>query len=100
MGTCPGSYSDVGQNMTCSPAGLDCAYTQGQCNCTFTLPVGGGPFWKCFTPANCPEPRPRIGSACSQSSTNGPCDYGACQGGIELQCTGGYWKEVLVPCPG
>jgi hypothetical protein len=87
--------------MACSPAGLDCAYPQGQCNCTYTLPVGGNmPVWTCFTPTNCPEPRPRIGSACSSSGTTAPCDYGACSGGIELQCSGGYWKEVLVPCPG
>jgi hypothetical protein len=99
-GTCPASYSAVAQNQACMPEGLDCAYSEGQCNCTYTLPVGGGPYWKCFTPAGgCPDPRPRIGSACSAPSTLS-CDYGACAGGIELQCADGYWKEEAVPCPG
>jgi len=99
-GTCPPTYADVSQNASCMPNGLDCAYTQGQCNCSFTLPVGGGPLWKCFTPAQgCPDPRPRLGSACTQPSTPA-CDYGACEGGIEEACSGGYWTEVAVPCPG
>jgi hypothetical protein len=87
----------VGQ--ACSPAGLDCAYAEGQCNCTGTVPVAGPkPEWQCSTPADgCPEPRPRIGDACSQPGL--ACDYGACSGGIGLQCTDGYWQREIVPCP-
>jgi len=89
--------------MSCSPAGLDCAYSQGQCNCTYTSPVIfldgglGGPVWKCYTPTGCPEPRPRIGDACTGTQT---CDYGACYGGVAVQCSGSYWKQAFVPCPG
>jgi hypothetical protein len=45
----------------------------------------------------CPEPRPRIGDVCSEPALT--CDYGACTGGIELQCEDGYWQREEVPCP-
>ncbi|MCL2448147.1 MAG: tail fiber domain-containing protein [Polyangiaceae bacterium] len=46
--------------------------------------------WQCFAPANCPEPRPLIGSPCSQADQ--VCDYGADAGGVALTCTNGYWQ--------
>ena len=63
-GTCPATYADVPQGKQCTPQGLDCSYTEGQCNCSSTLPASGPyPVWQCSTPAaGCPEPRPRIGS--------------------------------------
>jgi hypothetical protein len=99
-GTCPASYSDVPQGQTCSPEGLDCAYSQGQCNCSRTFPVGGPtPVWQCTTPmAGCPEPRAPLGSPCSQEGLS--CNYGGCSGGVAEQCTGGYWRRELLPCPG
>jgi hypothetical protein len=96
-GTCPATYSDVPQNMSCTPNGLDCAYSQGQCNCTMSLPIVGGATWKCFDPNGCPEPRPDLGTPCTGSQS---CDYGACNGGIEVECADGYWKQEEVPCPG
>jgi hypothetical protein len=98
-GTCPASYSAVPQGKSCTPAGLDCSYPEGQCNCAETLPVStGGPVWQCATPApGCPSPRPDIGSACTQTGLE--CDYGACTGGVMLQCKDGYWQEVVTPCP-
>jgi hypothetical protein len=45
----------------------------------------------------CPEPRPRIGAACTQSGLE--CDYGACFGGVALDCQGGYWQQAQVACP-
>jgi hypothetical protein len=84
---------------TCTPDGLDCAYPEGQCNCALTLPAGGAtPVWQCVTPAaSCPEPRPRIGSACTQDGLQ--CDYGACIGGVAVECKDGYWQEAPVACP-
>ena len=97
-GTCPSSYSGVSQGAMCSPSGLDCGYSQGQCNCTVTAPVSLGTEWRCFTPATgCPAFRPDLGTACSTPSTLA-CNYGACQGGLEEECTDGYWKSVAVPC--
>jgi hypothetical protein len=99
-GTCPASYSAVPQRKSCTPAGLDCAYPEGQCNCADTLPVStGGPVWQCTMPSSgCPEPRPDIGSPCSQPGQS--CDYGACAGGAAVECNEGRWQEMLVPCPG
>jgi len=44
----------------------------------------------------CPEPRPDIGTACSQPNLS--CSYGACKGGIALQCTGGLWQQEATAC--
>lgn len=99
-GTCPASYADVPQGQTCMPSGLDCSYPQGQCNCSFTSPSGTGtmPTWHCFTPQGCPEPRPRLGDACTQEGLS--CDYGACTGGISETCAGGFWTWTMTACPG
>jgi hypothetical protein len=97
-GQCPATYDDVPKNMDCSPQGLDCWYPEGQCNCAMTLPVSAIPRWQCATPAiGCPEPRARIGSACSQEGLS--CNYGGCTGGVEESCKNGYWQRVLVLCP-
>jgi len=96
---CPATFADVPQGMTCSPAGIDCAYPEGQCDCADTLPVATlHPRWLCVMPApGCPEPRPSIGSACTQPGLS--CNYAACSGGVALQCSAGYWKRLFVPCP-
>jgi hypothetical protein len=98
-GTCPATYADVPQDKDCSPQGLDCAYPQGQCNCAPTVPASGpNPVWQCSTPASgCPEPRPREGTACSSPGLT--CDYGACTGGVSLECSDGYWRVAVVACP-
>jgi hypothetical protein len=99
QGTCPALYSEVSQGADCSPQGLDCSYAQGQCNCDQEPESANqNPVWLCSTPASgCPNPRPRIGAPCSQSSLY--CDYGACTGGIALQCTDGTWQEGATACP-
>ncbi len=80
------------------PDGLDCAYQQGQCNCAPMVPVGGpNPIWQCSSPQGCPEPRPRLGDACTQTGQS--CDYGACTGGVAVVCKDGYWQQAFVPCP-
>lgn len=98
-GTCPATYAQVPRGQDCTPQGLDCAYSEGQCNCAPTLPASGpNPVWQCSMPAaGCPEPRPRIGDSCTQPALS--CDYGSCTGGVLLQCTDGSWQVVDTPCP-
>jgi hypothetical protein len=98
-GTCPASYAQVPQGKQCTPQGLDCAYSEGQCNCADTVPVSSpGPVWQCSQPAaGCPNPRPRIGESCTQPGLS--CDYGACTGGIALECTDGSWQQAVTACP-
>jgi hypothetical protein len=101
MGMCPATFFTVQQGQACMPDGLDCAYAQGQCDCA-PRPgpgaPGGGAVWQCFQPTGCPEPRPRLGDACSQPNLT--CDYGACSGGIAVQCSAsGYWQAAMEPCP-
>jgi hypothetical protein len=60
--------------------------------------AGQGPIWQCFTPASgCPNPRPDLGTACSDDGLT--CDYGSCNGGIAEICQGGYWQEQQTACP-
>lgn len=99
-GTCPAQFSGVPQGQACMPDGFDCAYAEGQCDCSSTG-LGGTsttPTWQCFQPAGCPQPRPKLGAACSQEGLS--CDYGSCSGGVAETCTGGYWREANVACPG
>jgi hypothetical protein len=104
---CPASYASVSgpsQDHPCTVNGAECSYpTQGTCLCTSDpggLPTTGGPLWECTAAtAMCPSPRPRLGSACSTEGAS--CDYGACTGGIEIVCKGGYWlRDEMVACPG
>jgi hypothetical protein len=97
---CAATYAAVPMNQQCTPEGLACAYAQGTCYCSLGPgPVSAGPpKWYCIaTPAGCPGPRPQIGEACSQAGLS--CDYGACLGGVELECVDGQWQEQEVPCP-
>jgi hypothetical protein len=98
-GTCPATYTQVPQGQDCNPQGLDCGYSQGQCNCDVEPESAKlGPVWLCTTPAaGCPDPRPNIGASCTQPGLS--CDYGACTGGVELQCTEGTWQEEATACP-
>ena len=97
-GTCPGSYGGG----SCSVVDLDCEYAEGVCDCTLNSLEEA--TWNCYLPSPvCPLPRPRVGSACMQSGPPlgpplAPCDYGACSGGVELQCEGGYWQETVAAC--
>ena len=60
--------------------------------------MANGPFWLCSVPASgCPDPRPRLGEACSQPALF--CDYGSCTGGIAVQCTDGNWQREETACP-
>jgi len=101
QGTYPASYTDVAQGEPCPVRNLDCAYPEGQCNCGAGLAYAnrsGRPVWTCSSPPGCPEPRPRLGSSCSQGGLH--CDYGACNGGVEEQCMPALgWVQVDPTCP-
>jgi hypothetical protein len=104
-GTCPSSFAGVPRNAHCSPYGLYCDYPQGRCACAVAagpepLDASAAAEWICQDPqASCPQPRPPLGSACTQEGLQ--CDYGSCSipGGTGEQCTGGIWVEAPVPCP-
>ncbi|HEY8088118.1 MAG TPA: hypothetical protein VIF09_09735 [Polyangiaceae bacterium] len=99
-GQCPASYADAKAQATCTQVGTDCAYPQGQCNCSYgPLPgTGNTASWYCETPpGGCPEPRPDLGTSCTQEGLT--CDYGACYGGIAVACQDGIWTEGGVACP-
>jgi hypothetical protein len=97
---CPATYASVPNGQTCTTNQLSCAYAEGECICTTS--VGGlattTPQWDCFPKQQgCPSPRPDIGSACSTPDQS--CDYGACSGGVAMQCTDGAWQQTFTVCP-
>ena len=98
-GMCPLAYSDIPVGKVCSTQGLDCSYPEGQCDCAMTLPLARMfPVWQCFAPGNgCPEPRPRLGSSCSDPNLS--CNYGACYDGVAMVCRDGYWHQASILCP-
>jgi hypothetical protein len=104
--TCPSSFASVPREAHCSPYGVYCDYPEGRCACS--VPPGPGfpadasaeAEWLCQDPAaGCPQPRPPVGSVCSQDGLQ--CDYGACDipGGNAETCQGGLWIEGGVACP-
>ena len=98
-GTCPATYGQVPVSQGCMPTNLTCDYPEGTCICSLgTGPVGLSPHWMCW-PAmpGCPSPRPRMGTPCGQPGLS--CDYGACAGGVQLECKDGVWQQALTPCP-
>jgi hypothetical protein len=106
LAMCPASFPSVPREAHCSPYGLYCDYAQGRCACT--VPAGPGfpadasavAEWLCQDPAaGCPQPRPLLGSVCSQEGLQ--CDYGACTipGGNAETCQGGLWTEGGMACP-
>jgi hypothetical protein len=96
-GACPSSYADALSGQACPVQSLDCAYPEGQCNCG-RKDDAGTVVWSCFSPAGCPEPRPRIGAGCTQDGQL--CDYGACAGGVAEQCVLKLgWAQAFPSCP-
>jgi hypothetical protein len=95
-GSCPPSFASVPRQQHCSPYGFDCDYPEGRCACA--VPAGPVPLdasaaaeWLCQDPApGCPQPRPRLGSACTSAQDGVLCDYGACSafGGTAETCAG------------
>lgn len=44
----------------------------------------------------CRSPRPDIGTPCSD--TGHICNYGACSGGVALECADGTWQVTSFAC--
>jgi hypothetical protein len=94
--------SDVSDGgATCTTQGLTCHYSLGRCYCGFIFgppqPTvdGGTSSWLCDDPGTgCPQPRPRVGSPCTQEGQT--CQYLTCD--FAQQCTGGVWQAPPVGC--
>lgn len=99
---CPTSMSDVSDGgVTCDTQGLTCHYALGQCYCgdifgpPVYMPDGGTYNWTCDDPGpGCPQPRPRVGSSCTQEGQS--CNYFNCD--WSQQCTGGVWQAQPEGC--
>jgi len=97
-GNCPSTPPTEGSGC---PAGASCAYAQGICACTIPGPYQSGYQWTCEAPGtDCPQPRPRAGSACSARGLI--CEYGICgapgDGPEVLTCAGGEWAVSQGVC--
>ena len=94
---CPPSYPfDAGCSSYAS-----CDYPEAHCVCVVSC--GGPPppdntyGWVCkAAPANCPWPRPDLGTPCSNEGQLCSYDVGCC-GGEELTCAGGLWRGTPGP---
>ena len=84
---------------TCTVNDEVCSYTGAACICTFGAPPTNMLHWSCSTLATgCPATAPAVGTTCSHA--NLVCDYGACMGGTQVECTGGKWVTDVPVCPG
>lgn len=101
---CPSSFTALGRGAAC-PTDLDarCVYPEGTCACQTCSGGDGGltRAWACETwpdPAGCPEPRPRIGSPCTNEGQE--CSYGSICGVVSgvplLDCRDGVWKRAAI----
>ncbi len=95
---CPATLAAVPQGESCSPAGLECVYPSGVCDCNAPFgPImvdGGGSSWGCLPEPGCPMPRPRLGSACGTEGQN--CTYQQCS--YAQSCQGGLWQPEVEGC--
>jgi hypothetical protein len=97
VGTCPSTYEDATSEMICDTQGLQCLYkTDGVCGCGNLF--GGSVFdWDCVPGSTaCPSPRPRLGTPCKEDLET--CGYAECAGGVQIECTGGYWVSSPAEC--
>ncbi|HEY1957796.1 MAG TPA: hypothetical protein VGH28_19380 [Polyangiaceae bacterium] len=103
---CPSSFTSVPVGQLCgSLVGTTCSYQQGFCGCSAET---GGPYpadaaaiatWICESPEpGCPQPRPKLGSSCSQEGL--ACDYAPCSlpTGASLVCQNGAWQDQPYGC--
>jgi hypothetical protein len=110
--SCAPTYGDV--PLGSCPVVMNCFYPTARCSCSAcglisgVCPASDGGAaealnWICDVPStnstDCPVPRPRVGSTCSLHLPGAACDYGACHGGITLQCSEFVWRELMQPCP-
>ena len=103
---CPSSYASVPVGQLCGVlVGLTCSYPQGFCGCAvpqmgpYPADASAVAEWICDQPEQgCPQPRPKLGSACSQE--NKVCDYGSCSlpTGTSIICKNGAWENAPFGC--
>jgi hypothetical protein len=95
---CPPSFDTVPRGAGCAGAPSYCDYPLGRCRCA-AAEASPGPIWSCQDPAPlCPQPRPRLGSACAQEGL--VCAYGACgstDGDTEI-CRSAVWLPIVLDC--
>lgn len=98
---CPPSYATLPTGAACprEPA-TQCVYAEGVCGCIGCMADGGGASteWACQpwpAPSGCPEPRPRLGSPCTQEGQS--CFYanvcGVNDGEPVMGCQNGRWVQ-------
>jgi hypothetical protein len=103
---CPGSYASVPVGQACGAlVGTTCSYPQGFCGCAvpqfgpYPEDASAAAVWVCDQPEpGCPQPRPKLGSACTQE--NQACDYGTCSlpTGTSMICKNGAWENAPFGC--
>jgi hypothetical protein len=107
-GGCPATWAEAHATDATAPQCpfVSCVYPgEGFCGCGIGCGGGGAPtpavtgFFMCFEAgAECPEPRPLMGTACTGTAF---CSYGgACGCGQQQSCTDGVWQGgPIPPCP-
>jgi len=102
---CPSSMA-AANGQSCDPGqygSVSCWYATGGCYCgslggpIMVEPDGGyaPQTWQCDDPGpQCPQPRPRIGSTCSDEGLS--CQYLECD--FAESCTGGIWVSEPEGC--
>jgi hypothetical protein len=98
---CPPSFTTLPTGATCPREAVNgCVYTEGVCGCIPCMADGGASSteWACEAwpaPPGCPEPRPRIGSPCTNEGQS--CMYtsvcGVNDGEPALGCQNGRWVQ-------
>jgi hypothetical protein len=97
---CPSTSGSIAQGSVCAPNDESCYYPDAFCQCIVPLggPAqidGGTAFWSCLPGMGCPYPRPPLGSACTQPSSD-DCTYEACSYG--QSCVNGAWQGSAEAC--
>jgi hypothetical protein len=90
--SCPASFADVPNETACTEPGVVCDYPEAQCPCTTFTGLGQPPAsqatWQCPV-SSCPNPRPRMGSACTVGESS--CLY---TNDVGEGCIDGTWQEL------
>ena len=100
--SCPADFGTLPNGGACPQSpGPTCVYGKGMCGCVPCVGdsgTGQQQEWLCEPfpqPQGCPEPRPLIGSACTQDGQS--CAYGTVCGVIKQQpmliCQSGRWQS-------
>lgn len=101
---CPATSADIHNGDAC-PSSMTCFYPDITCACTAKGSADGGATWSCDDgPAECPAPRPHLGTPCTEEGQI--CDYASCgKGGTTVRnmqqtCKSGVWRFVFSKCDG